>query len=262
VSTRVKKFVEITSKTVDGKLQLDDRVVDFNHHHAEEAGGTIDYAEGLEVELARRLCAKWTKQGLTEYKNRHYIYYPLIVTQHPEPLPVSKRKPFDLEAAKRGEKFQHVNDRLEPIRFIGVRQDGDIVYEQGHISTGITLRSIHPSHLRMVEEEPKPFDLLAAQRGAPISLCNALDNPVYYVGLDRDKRVVVQTDGGILLTVEKDSLRMAPKPKPKTHYLNVYRDADGTPEAGLYFYPSQEAADKNAREDRHRITTLSFTDTE
>jgi hypothetical protein len=176
---------------------------------------------------------------------------------------VSELKPFNLEAAQRGELFFLLANPACHLRFIGVRQSNEVFYET---PSGM-LYAAPASDLCMVEDAPKPFDLDAALRGEAVVVVNSEApneyTPVYFIGPTKSgKRFVVEKADGTLLDFSANVLRMAPKPKPKTHYLNVYRDADGTPEAGLYFYPSQEAADKNAREDRHRITTLSFTDTE
>ena len=60
-------------------------------------------------------------------------------------------KPFDLEAAKRGEPIFYALNPSYPITFIGVRRYGSIVYE----GTDGQLECIHEYWLRMAEP-PRP----------------------------------------------------------------------------------------------------------
>ncbi len=71
-------------------------------------------------------------------------------------------KPFDLEAAKRGEPFTHTNCPDETdARFIGVRQNGEVVYERD-ARTG--LQSAPPAWLRMLPRKQVRWGLMHEDR--------------------------------------------------------------------------------------------------
>ncbi len=72
-------------------------------------------------------------------------------------------KPFDLEAAKRGEPIGFLfNDRAELRRFVGVCADGRIAYET--ISDCPSLQRTSPENLRMMPRKVVKYGVMDVNR--------------------------------------------------------------------------------------------------
>lgn len=87
----------------------------------------------------------------------------------------------------------------------------------------------------------KPFDLEAAKRGEPI--CDNGGQPFYFVGIDKDGRVVYQHPRpGVwqVFVCDQDQMRM--RPRKVVYYVNIYRTSSGALEFGTMLHKTQDAA--------------------